>query len=106
MPTAFFAFRDAQERRAALSAPEALDRYRLFGLDEVRAHGARVRHNLEREDAPPRWMRGTASGVNRFLRRYGGLRRRLRLRLRLARTANEADVVFATTDTSGFRWSC
>ena len=35
MPTVFFAFRDAPERRSALRSPDALDRYRLFGLDET-----------------------------------------------------------------------
>ena len=101
MPTVFFAFRDAPERRAALRAPHALDRYRLFGLDEVRAHGAQVRHNLELEGAPPFWARATAKVVNRLLRLTGGYGGEFASAFACLRTANEADVVFATTDTVG-----
>src|SRR2546423_13172758 len=55
--TVFFAYADAPERRAALAAPPgSLERYRLFGLDEVAARGVRVRHNLERPSIPP-WAR-------------------------------------------------
>ncbi len=101
MPTVFFAFRDAPERRAALRSPTALDRYRLFGLDEIRARGAQVRHNLEREGAPPLWARATAKVVNRLLRLTGGYGGDFASTLASLRTANEADVVFATTDTVG-----
>ena len=53
----FFAYADAPVRRAALAAPpESLERYRLFGLDDVAARGMRVRHNLERPSMPP-WAR-------------------------------------------------
>jgi glycosyltransferase involved in cell wall biosynthesis len=97
----FFAFRDAPERRAALRAPEALDRYRLFGLDEVRARGAHVRHNLEQEGPPPLWARATARAVNRLLRLSGGYGGDFASAFASLRTANEADVVFATTDTVG-----
>jgi glycosyltransferase involved in cell wall biosynthesis len=101
VPTVFFAFRDAPERRAALRAPEALDRYRLFGLDEVRARGAQVRHNLEREGPPPLWARATAKAVNRLLQLTGGYGGDFASALAALRRANEADVVFATTDTVG-----
>ena len=101
MPAMFFAFRDAPDRRAALHAPGALDRYRLFGLDEVRARGARVRHNLEREGPPPLWARAAAKAVNRLLRLTGGYGGDFASALASLRTANEADVVFATTDTVG-----
>src|SRR5439155_1419152 len=48
--TVFFAYRDSAERRAALAQPVgSAERYRLFGLDELAARGAQVRHNLERE---------------------------------------------------------
>jgi glycosyltransferase involved in cell wall biosynthesis len=100
MPTAFFAFRDAPDRRAALRTPRSLDRYRLFGLDEIRAHGAHVRHNLEREQAPL-WARATATAVNRALRLTGGYGGDFASALASLRTANEADVVFATADTVG-----
>ncbi|MEP7224961.1 MAG: glycosyltransferase, partial [Actinomycetota bacterium] len=97
----FFAFRDAPERRAALRAPETLDRYRLFGLDEVRTRGAQVRHNLERESPPPLWARAAAKAVNRLLRLTGGYGGDFATAFASLRTANEADVVFATTDTVG-----
>ena len=100
MPTVFFAFRDAPERRAALRAPEALDRYRLFGLDELQARGAQVRHNLEREAAPV-WARAAAEVVNSLLRLTGGYGGDFASAFASLRTANEADVVFATTDTVG-----
>jgi len=96
----FFAFRDAPERRAALRTPQALDRYRLFGLDEVR-RGAQVRHNLEREGGPPLWTRATANAVNHLLRLTGGYGGDFASAFASLRTANEADVVFATSDTVG-----
>ena len=101
MPTVFFAFRDAPERRAALTAPEALDRYRLFGLDEVRARGALVRHNLERQGPPPLWARVAGTTLNRLLRLAGGYGGDFASAFASLRTANEADVVFATSDTVG-----
>lgn len=101
MPTVFFAFRDAPERRAALRVPEALDRYRLFGLDEILARGAQVRHNLEREGPLPLWARAMASAVNRMLRLTGGYGGDFASAFASLRTANEADVVFATTDSVG-----
>jgi glycosyltransferase involved in cell wall biosynthesis len=101
MPTVFFAFRDAPERRAALRTPKALDRYRLFGLDEVRARGANVRHNLERPAAAPVWARALGAAVNRLLRFAGGYGGDFASALASLRTANEADVVFATADTLG-----
>jgi glycosyltransferase involved in cell wall biosynthesis len=101
VPTVFFAFRDAPERRAALGAPEALDRYRLFGLDYVRARGALVRHNLEQKGPPPLWARSTAKAVNRLLQLTGGYGGDFASAFASLRTANQADVVFATTDTIG-----
>jgi len=97
----FFAFRDAPERRAALRTPEALDRYRLFGLDEVRGRGAQVRHNLEREGLPPLWARTAAKAVNGLLRFGGGYGGDFASMLASLRTANAADLVFSTTDTVG-----
>ena len=101
MPTVFFAFREAPERRAALRTPDALDRYRLFGLDEIRARGAHVRHNLERRGPPPLWARALASAVNRLLRLVGGYGGDFASAFASLRAANEADVVFATADTVG-----
>jgi glycosyltransferase involved in cell wall biosynthesis len=97
MPTVFFAFRDAPDRRAALRDRGSLDRYRLFGLDEVRARGAGVRHNLER-DAPPVWARVVGDVLNRTLRAAGGYGGDFASALASLRAANRADVVFATAD--------
>src|SRR5918995_4560824 len=99
MPTVFFAFRDARDRRRALSTPGALDRYRLFGLDEVRARGADVGHNLEGSGAPPWWASASAGAVNGLLRLTGGYGGDFATVFASLRRANDADVVFATSDT-------
>lgn len=101
MPTVFFAFRDAPDRRAALRTPDALDRYRLFGLDQIRARGAHVRHNLEREAPPPVSARVAGAGLNGLLRAAGGYGGDFASVLASLRTANAADVVFAAADTVG-----
>jgi glycosyltransferase involved in cell wall biosynthesis len=101
LPTVFFAFRDAPERRAALRAPQALDRYRLFGLDEIRARGADVRHNLERPGPSPRWARAAGSAANGVLRLTGGYGGDFASAFASLRAANAAAVVFATADTVG-----
>ena len=100
MPTVFFAFRDAPERRAVLDVRGALDRYRLFGLDEIVTRGATVRHNLERGGVP-RWARGVSRALNRVLRLAGGYGGDFASVLASLRAASEADVVFATADTVG-----
>ena len=100
MPTVFFAFRDAPERRAALDAPQSLDRYRLFGLDEVAARGARVRHNLER-GAVPVWARAIGFVLNRVVHALGGYGGDFASVLASLRAANATDVVLATNDTVG-----
>jgi glycosyltransferase involved in cell wall biosynthesis len=81
--------------------PRALDRYRLFGLDEVNRRGSVVRHNLERPGKPPWWARAAATIVNRALRLTGGYGGDFASAFALLRRANEADVVFATSDTLG-----
>jgi glycosyltransferase involved in cell wall biosynthesis len=101
VPTVFFAFRDAPDRRAALRTPGALDRYRLFGLDEIRARGADVRHNLERDGGPPLWARAVARAANGVLHAAGGYGGDFAGVLPSLRTANAADVVFSTGDTLG-----
>jgi glycosyltransferase involved in cell wall biosynthesis len=99
VPTVFFAFRDAPERRAVLDAPRALDRYRLFGLDEIAAHGATVRHNLERP--VPAWARAASRALNGALRAAGGYGGDFASVLGSLRAANAADVVLATNDNVG-----
>ena len=101
MPTFFFAFRDAPDRRAALRTPGALDRYRLFGLDEIRARGADVRHNLERDGEPPVWSRVAAAAANGVVHAAGGFGGDFAGVLPSLRTTNVADVVFSTGDTVG-----
>jgi glycosyltransferase involved in cell wall biosynthesis len=101
VPTVFFAFRDAPERRAALRAPESLDRYRLFGLDDVERRGVAVRHNLERAGPPPLWARTLDRTINAALHRAGGYGGDFASVLASLRLANAADVVFSTVDTVG-----
>jgi glycosyltransferase involved in cell wall biosynthesis len=96
VPTVFFAFRDAPERRAALRKPGSLDRYRLFGLDEIAAHGARVRHNLER-GGPPAWARLAGQIANGRVALGGDFA----AVLPSLRRMGAADVVFSTVDTVG-----
>ena len=101
MPTVFFAFRDAPERRAALRAPQSLDRYRLFGLDELARRGVRVRHNLEQDRRPPLWARMADRTINTLLDRFGGYGGDFASVLPALRVANAAEVVFSTVDTVG-----
>jgi glycosyltransferase involved in cell wall biosynthesis len=99
--TVFYAYRDAPERRAALSKPlGAAERYRLFGLDEIEGRGARVRHNLER-NAPPGWARAASSALNASLYRLGGYGGDFASMLPSLRELNASDVVFSTVDTVG-----
>ena len=96
----FFAYRDAPERRAALAAsPGSLDRYRLFGLDEVGARGARVRHNLGRRPGPAarvgdRVARAVVASAGGYSGDFASI-------LASLRAVNAADVVFSTVDTVG-----
>ena len=97
----FFAFRDAPERRAALRAPGSLDRYRLFGLDDIERRGAVVRHNLERNGPPPAWARAAGRALNGGLDAAGGLGGDFASILASRPEANAADVVLSTVDTVG-----
>jgi glycosyltransferase involved in cell wall biosynthesis len=97
----FFAYRDAPERRSALAQPVGhLERYRLFGLDEIVERGAVVRHNLERAGQPA-WAAGASRVVNRPLYGVGGYGGDFGSLLPSLRVANDADVVFSTVDTVG-----
>lgn len=100
MTTVFFAFRDAPDRRAAVRTPGSLDRYRLFGLDEVARRGATVRHNLER-DRPPLWMRAAGRAMNAGVDAAGGPGGDFASVLASRAAMNTADVVFSTVDTVG-----
>jgi glycosyltransferase involved in cell wall biosynthesis len=97
----FFAYADAPERRAALAAPPgSVERYRLFGLDDVAARGVRVRHNLERPSLPP-WARlgdGVARSLVEAVGGYGGDFASI---LASLRAANKSDVILSTVDRVG-----
>src|SRR5262249_54477472 len=93
--------RDAPERRSALAQPVGhVERYRLFGLDEIVGRGAVVRHNLERA-APPGGARGAARPVNRPLYGVGGYGGGIGSLRPSAPPATDAGLVFSTVDTVG-----
>ncbi len=73
----------------------------LYGLDQLRARGLVVRHNLEHPGPPPLWARHAASAVKRTLERAGGYGGDFATVLGSLREANRADVVFSTVDTVG-----
>jgi glycosyltransferase involved in cell wall biosynthesis len=100
-PSVFFAYRDAPERRAALLLPPgAIERYRLFGLDQLAARAGGVRHNLEGA-VPPVWARAMATAINKPLYGIGGYGGDFATVLASLRRINQADVVFSTVDTVG-----
>jgi glycosyltransferase involved in cell wall biosynthesis len=97
----FYAFRDSPQRRRALVAePGAPERYMLFGLDELRARGYGVEHDLERVQ-PSRGARLAGSAVQRGLGWAGGYGGDFATVLGSLEAANRADVVFSTVDTVG-----
>jgi len=69
-------------------------------MDEIARRGARVRHNLEREHIPA-WARAGGRAWNAVAGAAGGLGGDFASILPSLRTANSADVVFATVDTVG-----
>jgi glycosyltransferase involved in cell wall biosynthesis len=98
----FFTFRDsAQRRRAFAAAPGAAERYQLFGLDQLVAHGVATRHNLERAGRPPLWARLVGGALKRILEAAGGYGGDFATVLASLRVANRADVVLSTVDTVG-----
>ena len=100
-PTVFFAYRDAPERRAALRVPPGgLERYRLFGLDQVTSRAAGVHHNLE-DAGPPAWARALAKSINTALLGLGGYGGDFATVLASLQRINRAEVVFSTVDTVG-----
>jgi glycosyltransferase involved in cell wall biosynthesis len=100
--TVFFAFRDSPERRRALEARlGSAERYLLYGLDQIRARGATVHHNLERGGPSPEWARRVGGTMKWSLERAGGYGGDFATVLASLGTANRADVVFSTVDTVG-----
>jgi glycosyltransferase involved in cell wall biosynthesis len=99
--TLFYAYRDAPERRAALRQPVgALERYRLFGLDELGRRADCIRHNLE-DGRPPAWARALSRAINGPLYGAGGYGGDFATVLASLRRLNRADVVLSTVDTVG-----
>jgi glycosyltransferase involved in cell wall biosynthesis len=96
----FIAYRDAPERRAALSKSAGdPERYRLFGLDEFAARGATVHHNLDAPVSP--WARATGGNVNRLVHAGGAYGGDFASMLGSLGAINDADVVLSTVDTVG-----
>jgi glycosyltransferase involved in cell wall biosynthesis len=97
---AFFAFRDSPQRRAALRAPVgASERYLLFGLDEIAAHGVRVEHNLRVRF--PAWARPVDRLLQRIVYGVGGYGGDFASILPSLPAIRRADVVLSTVDTVG-----
>jgi glycosyltransferase involved in cell wall biosynthesis len=100
--TVFYAFRDSPQRRSALEAgPGSAERYVLYGLDQIRARGATVHHNLERRGSSPEWARRVGGTMKWSLERAGGYGGDFDTVLASLGVANRADVVFSTVDTVG-----
>jgi len=78
----------------------ALERYRLYGLDELEARGHAACHNLDRA-APPAWARAAGNAAKRVLERAGGYGGDFATVVGSLRVANGSDVVLSTVDTVG-----
>jgi glycosyltransferase involved in cell wall biosynthesis len=97
----FFAYADVPERRAAFAAPPgSLERYRLFGLDEVAARGMGVRHNLERP-ALPAWAKLGDRIARSLVAAVGGYAGDFASILASLRAMNKAAVILSTVDRVG-----
>jgi glycosyltransferase involved in cell wall biosynthesis len=97
----FFAYADAPARRAALAGrPGSLERYRLFGLDDVAARGVRVRHNLERRPIPASARLG-GRAARWLVEAMGGYGGDFVSVLASRRAANQSNVIFSTVDRVG-----
>lgn len=100
MTSVFLLYREHAPRRAALREPPgSVERYRLFGLDELAAAGLDVSHNLDR--TPSAVTRRLARLGNRALTRAGGYGGDFATVLANRRALNRADVVLSTVDTVG-----
>lgn len=73
----------------------------LFGLDQLRAAGFTVEHNLDRAGPPPRRAQATGALVKRALEAAGGYGGDFTTVLASLGRANRADVVVSTVDTVG-----
>jgi glycosyltransferase involved in cell wall biosynthesis len=101
-PRVFVLFRDSEFRREALRAPlgDPL-RYSLYGLDDLRAAGFAVDHDLEPRYEPSVRVRAVARVLDRAVKLGGGYSGEFARVLASAGGFNGADVVFSTVDTVG-----
>jgi glycosyltransferase involved in cell wall biosynthesis len=98
----FLLYRDSELRRDALRAPVGdPSRYSLYGLDELRAAGFDVDHDLELRYEPRAWARAEGRVLDRAVRLGGGYSGDFARVLASAAAFNRADVVFSTVDTVG-----
>jgi len=86
---------------ALRSGAGSIERYLLFGLDEVAHRGVRVQHNLERNGSPSTWSRAADRVVNALVYGTGGYGGDFASILPSLRRVNASDVVFSTVDTVG-----
>jgi glycosyltransferase involved in cell wall biosynthesis len=101
-PSVFVLFRDSALRRDALRAPVGdPSRYSLYGVDELRAAGFAVDHDLEPRYEPGARVRAEARVLDRAVRLGGGYSGDFARVLASADAFNRADVVFSTVDTVG-----
>jgi glycosyltransferase involved in cell wall biosynthesis len=101
LTSVFFAYRDSAERRRALASPlGSPERYLLFGLDELRARGLGVGHNLG-PGRPPSRARAKGAALKWLLERLGGYGGDFATVLASRGSANRADLVLSTVDTVG-----
>jgi glycosyltransferase involved in cell wall biosynthesis len=101
-PTAFFLFRDSSLRREALRLPPgAVERYSLYGLDQLQAGGFDVSHNLESGSAPGKLARAGGRVLRLLVAVLGGYAGDFATVLACRRRLNRADVIFSTVDTVG-----
>lgn len=101
-PSVFVLFRDSGLRRDALHAPVGdPSRYSLYGLDELRAAGFAVDHDLEARYEPSARVRAEARLLDRAVTLGGGYSGDFARVLASSSAFNRADVVFSTVDTVG-----
>jgi glycosyltransferase involved in cell wall biosynthesis len=101
-PSVFVLYRESTLRRAGIVSPSGtLERYSLYGMDELADAGWMVQHNLEAGREPGRAARVIGSGLERLVRLIGGYPGDFATVLASLRPIARADVVFSTVDTVG-----
>lgn len=101
-PTAFVLYRRSALRSSALAHPRgALERYSLYGIDELADAGWTVGHNLEPGREPGQAARVLGGLLDRLVRLAGGYSGDFPSVLASLRPIARADVVFSTVDTVG-----